>query len=138
MLDTAKDDILNVMLEIGRQARAASHRLAIATAERKHAALISMAMEMVARMDDILAANAIDLDNAASAGMAPSFVDRLTLDEARIRAMADGIRAIAELRDPVGEVIAEWDRPNGLHIERVRTPLGVIGVIYEKIGRAHV
>ncbi|MFP3589352.1 gamma-glutamyl-phosphate reductase, partial [Paraburkholderia sp. SIMBA_055] len=63
--------------------------------------------------------------------MAASFVDRLTLDDSRINAIADGIRAIAALPDPVGEVIAEWDRPNGLHIERVRTPLGVIGVIYE-------
>ncbi|MCR2379350.1 gamma-glutamyl-phosphate reductase, partial [Salmonella enterica] len=66
-----------------------------------------------------------------AADTAASFIDRLKLDEARIRAMADGIRAIAALRDPVGEVMTEWDRPNGLHIERVRTPLGVIGVIYE-------
>ncbi|MGH6810565.1 MAG: glutamate-5-semialdehyde dehydrogenase, partial [Ensifer adhaerens] len=81
--------------------------------------------------DEILAANAIDLENARQSGVAASFIDRLTLTESRIRDMANGIRAIAELKDPVGDVIAEWDRPNGLHIERVRTPLGVIGVIYE-------
>jgi len=131
MLDIAKDEIRALMLQIGRNARAAAHPLAIASAERKHAALVSMAREIIERKDAILGANAIDLENAHASDMAPSFIDRLTLDEARIRAMADGIRAIAELKDPVGEVIAEWDRPNGLHIERVRTPLGVIGVIYE-------
>lgn len=131
MLDKVKDDIAALMLDLGRRARAAAQPLAIASAERKHAALVSMAAEIVARKDDILAANALDLDNAHAAGMTGSFLDRLTLNEARVRAMADGIRTIAELRDPVGEVIAEWDRPNGLHIERVRTPLGVIGVIYE-------
>jgi glutamate-5-semialdehyde dehydrogenase len=131
MLDVVKDDIRALMLEIGARARAASHALAIASAERKHAALISMAAEIIARKNEILGANAIDLDNARAAGVTPSFIDRLTLTESRITAMANGIRSIAELRDPVGEVIAEWDRPNGLHIERVRTPLGVIGVIYE-------
>ncbi|MBX9459554.1 MAG: glutamate-5-semialdehyde dehydrogenase [Rhizobium sp.] len=131
MLDQAKNSLRELMLGIGRNARAAAHPLAIASAERKHAALVSMAREIEARKDDILAANVLDLDSAQASGMAASFVDRLTLNEDRIRAMADGIRAIAELRDPVGEVIAEWDRPNGLHIERVRTPLGVIGVIYE-------
>jgi len=124
-------DIQAVMRDIGRRARASARPLAIASAERKHAALISMASNIIQSTDTILAANKLDLDNARTSGMAASFVDRLTLTEARIRDMADGIRAIAELKDPVGEVIAEWDRPNGLHIERVRTPLGVIGVIYE-------
>ena len=131
MLDQGKDSLRELMLDIGRKARAAAQPLAIASAERKHAALVSMAREIEARAGEILSANALDLDNAAASGMAASFIDRLTLNEGRIRAIADGIRAIAELRDPVGEVIAEWDRPNGLHIERVRTPLGVIGVIYE-------
>ncbi|MBP1873365.1 glutamate-5-semialdehyde dehydrogenase [Ensifer adhaerens] len=133
MLDEVRktDDVENVMLEIGRRAKAASRPLAVATAERKHAALIAMAETVVNRRDEILAANAIDLENARQSGVAASFIDRLTLTEGRIRDMADGIRAIAELKDPVGDVIAEWDRPNGLHIERVRTPLGVIGVIYE-------
>jgi glutamate-5-semialdehyde dehydrogenase len=131
MLDQPKESVHDLMLAIGRNARAAAGPLSIASAERKHAALVSMAREIETRMGEILSANALDLDNARAAAMAESFIDRLTLSETRIRAIADGIRAIAELRDPVGEVIAAWDRPNGLHIERVRTPLGVIGVIYE-------
>ncbi len=79
----------------------------------------------------ILKANVLDMDAARAAGISGSFLDRLELNEDRIRGMCDGIRAIAGLPDPVGTVIAEWDRPNGLHIERVRTPLGVIGVIFE-------
>ena len=133
MLDTAENgkDVSAIMLEIGRRAKAASRPLAIASAERKHAALVAMASAIIAGTDEILAANAIDLENAEKSNVAKAFIDRLTLTENRIRDMADGIRAIAEFKDPVGEVIAEWDRPNGLHIERVRTPLGVIGVIYE-------
>ncbi len=133
MLEAVKDkqEILDIMAAIGRQAKAASRPLATASAERKHAALVSMAGNIVASKDEILAANAIDLENARESGVAASFLDRLTLTENRILDMANGIRAIAELRDPVGDIIAEWDRPNGLHIERVRTPLGVIGVIYE-------
>ena len=125
------DDIFSLMLDIGKKARAAAAPLAIASAERKHAALVSMAAELLARTDQILAANALDLEAANASGMSAALIDRLTLTTDRVRAMADGIRAIAELKDPVGEVIAAWDRPNGLHIERVRTPLGVIGVIYE-------
>jgi glutamate-5-semialdehyde dehydrogenase len=79
----------------------------------------------------ILEANAIDMSNGEEAGLSGSFMDRLKLTPSRVKAMADGIREIAALKDPVGDVIAEWDRPNSLHIERVRTPLGVIGVIYE-------
>jgi glutamate-5-semialdehyde dehydrogenase len=131
MLDVVDTDIHALMLDMGQNARAAASALAIANAERKHAALVSMASEILRQKDAIMAANMLDLANAHEADMAPSFIDRLTLDNSRIRAMADGIRAIAELKDPVGEIIAEWDRPNGLHIERVRTPLGVIGVIYE-------
>jgi glutamate-5-semialdehyde dehydrogenase len=131
MLDVVKDDIRALMQQIGARAKAASQPLSIASAERKHAALVSMAAEILSRQDVILAANAIDLDNVHAAGMTGSFLDRLTLNAERIRGIADGIRTIAELRDPIGQVIAEWDRPNGLHIERVRTPLGVIGVIYE-------
>ncbi len=133
MLDRADktQDIAGLMADIGRRARAASRPLAIATAERKHEALLGMADAIEARADDILAANALDMENGAEAGMSQALLDRLKLTKDRVSAMADGIRAIAGLRDPVGEVIAEWDRPNGLHIERVRTPLGVIGVIYE-------
>ena len=129
--DVRKKEIQELMAVIGKQALAASRPLATASAERKHAALVSMASNIVARKDDILAANALDLEHARETGVAASFLDRLTLSEGRVLDMANAIRAIAELPDPVGDVIAEWDRPNGLHIERVRTPLGVIGVIYE-------
>ena len=129
--DGTQGDTAVLMAELGRRARAAAKHTAIATAERKHAALIAMAETLLRRQGAILEANAADLTNGEEAGLSPALLDRLKLTPSRIRDMADGIRAIADLRDPVGEVIAEWDRPNGLHIERVRTPLGVIGVIYE-------
>ncbi len=127
----AGTDIAAIMAEVGRKARQAAAPLSIASPQQKNKALLAAADSILASKDAILEANKLDLANAAEIGMAASFVDRLTLDDSRIQAIADGIRAIAELNDPVGEVIAEWDRPNGLHIERVRTPLGVIGVIYE-------
>ena len=124
-------DTAALMAEIGRRARAAARPLAIASAERKHAALVAMADAVIRREPQILDANVLDMAEGEAAGLSPAMLDRLRLSSARIRAMADGIRAIADLRDPVGEVIAAWDRPNGLNIERVRTPLGVVGVIYE-------
>ncbi|TIU98342.1 MAG: glutamate-5-semialdehyde dehydrogenase [Mesorhizobium sp.] len=129
--EKSRDDTAATMAEIGRRARAAARPLAVASAERKHAALIAMAQAILRREQDILDANAIDIRNGGESGLSAALMDRLKLDPARIRAMADGISEIAGLRDPVGDVIAEWDRPNGLHIERVRTPLGVVGVIYE-------
>ncbi|WP_322416938.1 glutamate-5-semialdehyde dehydrogenase [Mesorhizobium huakuii] len=125
------DDTVALMADIGLRARAAARPLAIATTAAKNAALLAMADAIVARQQDILEANAIDVSNGEESGLSASFMDRLKLDPARIRAMADGIREIAELKDPVGDVIAAWARPNGLRIERVRTPLGVVGVIYE-------
>jgi glutamate-5-semialdehyde dehydrogenase len=125
------DGTVALMADIGRRARAAARPLAIATTAAKNAALVAMAEAIVAREQDILDANAIDISNGEESGLSASFMDRLKLNPARIRAMAEGIREIAALRDPVGDVIAAWDRPNGLHIERVRTPLGVVGVIYE-------
>ncbi|MER9294899.1 glutamate-5-semialdehyde dehydrogenase [Mesorhizobium sp. M0621] len=125
------DDTIALMADIGRRARAAARPLAIATTAAKNAALLAMAEAIVAREQDILDANTIDVSNGEESGLSASFMDRLKLNPARIRAIAEGIREIAALRDPVGDVIAQWDRPNGLHIERVRTPLGVIGVIYE-------
>ncbi|WP_457151017.1 glutamate-5-semialdehyde dehydrogenase [Mesorhizobium sp. P5_C1] len=125
------DDTVALMADIGRRARAAARPLAIAATAAKNAALVAMAEAIVAGEQDILDANAIDVSNGEESGLSASFMDRLKLNPARIRAMADGIREIAELRDPVGDVIAAWDRPNGLNIERVRTPLGVVGVIYE-------
>ncbi len=132
MLDQVqKDDIAAVMRELGTRARAAAHKLAIAPTETKNQALLAMAREIEARAPEILAENEKDVAAARENGITGSFIDRLELNDARIAAMAEGIRAIAELDDPVGKLIAEWDRPNGLTISRVRTPLGVIGVIYE-------
>ncbi|ESR25327.1 glutamate-5-semialdehyde dehydrogenase [Lutibaculum baratangense] len=127
----AAQDVAALMLDLGRRARAASRVLALAPAPRKNEALHAMAAALRASREAILAANAIDLQAAREAGRPASFIDRLTLDPARIESMAGGIEDIAGLADPVGDVIAEWERPNGLRIERVRTPLGVIGVIYE-------
>ncbi|WP_421358696.1 glutamate-5-semialdehyde dehydrogenase [Agrobacterium rosae] len=124
-------DIETLMMSIGAQAKAASRPLSIASTEQKNRALLAMASAIEAATGKILDANAKDMVAAESSGVAASFIDRLKLDDARIASIADGIRSVAALADPVGEVIAAWDRPNGLKIERVRTPLGVIGVIYE-------
>ncbi|MGV1825898.1 glutamate-5-semialdehyde dehydrogenase [Agrobacterium vitis] len=133
MLDiVAKADGIDaLMLDIGAKAKAAARPLAIASADQKNAALMAMSEAILTGKSQIIAANAIDLKAAQAAGLAASFIDRLTLNDERITAMAKGLREVAELKDPVGEVIAAWERPNGLKIERVRTPLGVIGVIYE-------
>lgn len=124
-------DIETLMLSIGAQAKAASRPLSIASTDQKNRALLAMASAIEASEARILDANAKDVAAAEIAGVAGSFIDRLKLDASRIAAIAEGIRSIAGLANPVGEVIAAWDRPNGLKIERVRTPLGVIGVIYE-------
>ncbi|MGL4198321.1 MAG: glutamate-5-semialdehyde dehydrogenase [Allorhizobium sp.] len=133
MLDTVsnQNSVEGMMLDIGRRARAAARPLAIASTEAKNQALRAMADAVMQAEAEILAANAIDLKNATDSGVAASFIDRLTLNSARVAAIAQSMREIADLPDPVGTIITEWDRPNGLHIERVRTPLGVIGVIYE-------
>ncbi len=120
-----------LMMNIGAQAKAASRPLSIASTAKKNRALLAMASAIDASVDRILDANRQDVAAAEQAGVAGSFIDRLKLDPSRIAGISEGIRAIANLADPVGEVIAAWDRPNGLKIERVRTPLGVIGVIYE-------
>src|SRR5690606_2391526 len=130
-LERNDGSVAAAMLRLGERARAAARPLAIASSAARDAALEAMATAILRREEDILAANVVDMENGRKAGMAGSFLDRLKLTPDRIRAMADGVRAIAALKDPVGDVIAEWDRPNGLHIERVRTPLGVIGVVYE-------
>ena len=124
-------DIPAFMADMGARARAASRPLAIATTAQKNAALAAMADAIEAGCEEILAANEIDMQRAEKANLTPAFRDRLKLTADRVQAMAGGIRAIADLTDPVGAIIAAWDRPNGLKIERVRTPLGVIGVIYE-------
>jgi len=119
------------MAEIGRRARAAARVLAEAPRAQKDEALKAMAAALRASSARILAANAIDVAAAEKAQRPASFIDRLRLDEARIGAMADGVAQIADLEDPVGTVMASWARPNGLQISRVRTPLGVIGIIFE-------
>ncbi|MGR3570747.1 glutamate-5-semialdehyde dehydrogenase [Brevirhabdus sp.] len=125
------EDIGALMRDMGARAKAAAARLATASAERKHAALIGAAEYLWNRRAEILEANARDLDYGREKGLSEAMMDRLRLDEDRIRAMMDSLRTIAEQPDPVGQTIAEWDRPTGLNIRRVRTPLGVIGVIYE-------
>ena len=124
-------DIATEMKTIGKAARDGARRLAVATTREKNAALAAMAAAIRRNAAAILSENALDVADAKDAKTAASFVDRLTLTPERIEAMAKGIDEIAALPDPVGTIIAEWDRPNGLHIERVRTPLGVIGIIYE-------
>lgn len=124
-------DLGQQMNEMGARARAAASVLAYASPEAKTKALLTAADLMVAATDHIIAENAKDLDFGREKGLTDAMMDRLMLDADRITAMAEGLRTIAGQDDPVGEVIAEWDRPTGLHIRRVRTPLGVIGVIYE-------
>ncbi|NTT87870.1 glutamate-5-semialdehyde dehydrogenase [Tabrizicola fusiformis] len=123
--------ISDLMREIGAKARAAAEELAYASQERKYAALISAAHFVWERRGEILDANCLDLDYGAEKGLSPAMMDRLKLDENRIRGIVAGLRSVAEQRDPVGRVLAEWDMPSGLHIQRVATPLGVVGVIYE-------
>jgi len=125
------DNIPALMADIGDRAKIAAQTLAFASAERKHAALIAAADAVWVSRDRIIAANVSDLDHGKDKGLSSAMMDRLKLDEARIRGIVDSLRAVAEQADPVGEVIADWNMASGLHIQRVRTPLGVIGVIYE-------
>ena len=120
-----------LMQTIGAAARTAACHLALATSDQKNQALNAMAAKIRRSAADILSENARDLENARARDLKPSFIDRLTLNEARIEAMAAGLDEIAALPDPVGQTIAEWARPNGLRFARVRVPIGVIGIIYE-------
>jgi glutamate-5-semialdehyde dehydrogenase len=124
-------DIAALMQDIGRRAKAAARVLALAPAARKDTALAAMAEAMRARTADILAANAQDVAEAKASGATPAFLDRLALDAKRIAATADGLDVVRALPDPIGTVTERWTRPNGMTIERVRVPLGVIGIIYE-------
>ncbi|MCA8884599.1 MAG: glutamate-5-semialdehyde dehydrogenase, partial [Rhodobacteraceae bacterium] len=125
------DDISAMMTELGQKARAAAIELAVASPDVKTAALNAGADAIEAALPAILAANDKDMAFGRDKGLSAAMLDRLKLDEDRIRGIAAGLRAVAAQKDPVGEVIAEWDQPSGLHIRRVRTPLGVVGVIYE-------
>lgn len=125
------ENIPELMKDIGERARQAASVLAFASAERKHAALIGAAEAVWAARADIIAANEQDLEFGRNKGLTDAMMDRLKLDEDRLMGIVNSLRAIAEQTDPVGAVLSEWERPNGLHIKRVRTPLGVVGVIYE-------
>ena len=125
------DNIPALMADIGARAKAASAVLASASAERKHAALIGAADAVWKTREAIIAANLLDLEYGRNKGLSDAMMDRLMLDEERIQGIVDGLRSVAEQADPVGEILAQWDMPSGLNIRRVRTPLGVIGVIYE-------
>jgi glutamate-5-semialdehyde dehydrogenase len=124
-------DIPTLMKDIGEKARAAAAELAFAPAEAKRTALEVAADTVWAARDQIISANARDLDYGRQKGLSAAMMDRLMLNEARVQGICDSLRSVAAQDDPVGAVIAEWDRPTGLHIQRVRTPLGVVGVIYE-------
>ena len=125
------ENISALMRDIGRRAKEASQELAFASSEQKSSALEMAADAIWSRRAEIIDANAKDMAFGQERNLSAAMMDRLMLDEPRIKAMADGLRSVAAQNDPVGSVMSEWDMPSGLHIQRVRTPLGVIGVIYE-------
>jgi len=130
-LKSIETDLAASMAAIGRDARAAARTLALASSEQKDRALAAMAAAVRARKAQILSANAEDLVAARAGGVTGAFLDRLALDDKRLESVAAGIETVRGLKDPVGVVIESWTRPNGMSIERVRVPLGVIGIIYE-------
>ncbi|MGI6487390.1 MAG: glutamate-5-semialdehyde dehydrogenase [Syntrophomonadaceae bacterium] len=119
------------LLEQGRKAREAARFLSTASTSLKNEALIAMARALKEGSDEILAANAVDMENGKKQGLTAALLDRLLLTQQRIEDMADGVESVASLPDPVGEVIKMWRRPNGLQVGRMRVPLGVVGIIYE-------
>ena len=121
----------DAVLDAARRARAASTVLAPATRATKDAAIVAMAAALDARVDEVVTANAGDVEGAVAAGTAAGLVDRLTLTRERIAAVADALRDVAQLPDPVGEVIRGFTLPNGLEVRQVRVPMGVVGIIYE-------
>ncbi|MDB6074973.1 MAG: glutamate-5-semialdehyde dehydrogenase [Verrucomicrobiaceae bacterium] len=125
------DEIKTAILDMGRKARAASRELVKLTSEQKNAILIAMADGVMGAEPEILEANAQDLANAEGNGLSKAMIDRLMLDHKRLVAIADALREVAALPDPVGEELADWTRPNGLRIRKLRVPIGVIGIIFE-------
>jgi len=117
--------------DMGRRALAASRDLALLHADRKNRILLAMAEGLLHHESEILSANAQDLQAAQARGLSSAMIDRLTLNPKRLEAMAQGVREVAELPDPVGETLAKWDRPNGISIEKIRVPIGVIAIIFE-------
>ena len=126
-----KQEIKNVILEMGARARAAAHALTILSADKKNEILRAMAASMREQEGNILEANAQDISAGEANGLNAAMLDRLRLNHDRIEAIATGIEEVAALADPVGEVLTEWTRPNDVHFEQVRVPIGVIGIIYE-------
>ena len=127
----ALTDLDAAIQQMGRHARAAAHRIAQLTTDEKNAMLQSMAAAIRAATPELLAANAEDITAAQEKGLSAAMIDRLRLDPDRIEAMAAGIDHVASLPDPVGRIMDAWQRPNGIHIEQVRVPIGTIGIIYE-------
>lgn len=127
----ANDDISGAMTKLGAQANQASRSIALVGSEQKNRSLCAMAEHLRSSTDIILKANAKDMEFGTNNGLSDAMLDRLFLSKERIEAMAEGLEVIAQLPEPVGRTLAQWTRPNGLHISRVSTPIGVIGVIYE-------
>lgn len=126
-----KQEIKDIILEMGAKARAAAHALAILSADKKNQILRAMASSLREQESAILDANAKDIAAGESNGLTAAMLDRLRLDHDRINAIATGIEEVSALADPVGEVLSDWVRPNDVHFEQVRVPIGVIGIIYE-------
>ena len=124
-------DLKEQIHDFGRRARAAARVLRQGASEQKNRGLLAMADQLVAMQDEILAANRSDVEKAKADGLTGAMIERLMLDPKRLAAMAQGIREVAALPDPVGEIIRDWTRPNGLRIQKVRVPIGVVGIIYE-------
>jgi len=130
--DTNKSEsVADFMDAMGEGARRAAAGLALTSDDDRKGALLAAARDIRKRSGEILAANAIDMTEAGEHGLSGSMLDRLMLDNDRVESMAAGIEAVAKLPDPLGRILAEWGRPNGLSIQRVAVPLGVIGIIYE-------
>ena len=130
-MDNSSPALADEMRALGLRARAAARAVRDAAPETRTAALLAMAKRLRANAHAILAANAEDVARSRANGLAEAFIDRLALDDARLEAVAQGVEAIAAQPDPVGVAMAEWTRPNGLRFQRVRTPIGVIGMIFE-------
>ena len=124
-------EIKDKITKMGSDALTASRALANLTTDQKNKILLAMADGILSDADKIISANVIDLDDAVNNNLTNSMIDRLRLDQKRIEVIADGIRQVATLPDPVGEIMDEWDRPNGIKIKQIRVPIGIIGIIYE-------
>ena len=125
------EDIKGKIERMGEAALTASRELAILETDKKNQILMAMAEQLVADTDTIIKANGVDISAAEQNGLTSAMIDRLRLDESRVGSIADGIRQVASLPDPVGQVMDDWERPNGMRIRQLRVPIGVIGIIYE-------